>query len=126
MVMIGTLDRIQADPDQPLFLVKGGVATELRLRDEARATRDLDMVFLGEADRLVAALDVALAEPYSLFSFERGQPEPIGTTPSRRLEVKLAFNGRSWATLKLEISPPEGRSGEEPQILEAISIDDSG
>lgn len=126
MVMLGALDRVQTDPEQPLFLVKGGVAMELRVREEARATRDLDMVFLGETDRLLAELDAALAEPYSLFSFERGPTEPIGTTSSRRLDVKLAFNGRSWATVKLEISPPEGRSGEELQILDAISIEHFG
>jgi hypothetical protein len=99
---------------------------ELRLRDSARATRDLDMVFLGEPDQLLAALDAALAEPYSLFSFERGAAEQIGTSSSQRLDVKVAFNGRSWATVRLEISPPEGRSAEEAQILEAISIDDFG
>lgn len=126
MVMIGALDRVQADPDEPLFLVKGGVAMELRLRDGARATRDLDMVFLGEPDQLLAALDTALADPYSLFSFERGAAEQIGTTRSQRLEVKVAFNGRSWATVRLEISPPEGRSADEAQILDAISIDDFG
>ena len=126
MVMIGALDRVQADPDQPLFLVKGGVAMELRLRHGARATRDLDMVFLGDPDQLLVALDAALAEPYSLFSFERGPAEPIGTTQSRRLEVKVAFNGRSWATVRLEISPPEGQAGNELEILDAISIEDFG
>lgn len=126
MVMIGALDRVQADPDQPLFLVKGGVAMELRLRQGARATSDLDMVFLGDPDHLLAALDDALAEPYSLFSFERGAAEPIGSTRSQRLDVKVAFNGRSWATVRLEISPPEGRSGEESQVLDAISIEHFG
>lgn len=126
MVMIGALDREQVDPDEPLFLVKGGVAMELRLRASARATRDLDMVFLGEADQLLATLDSALSEPYSLFSFERGPAEQIGTTGSQRFDVKVAFNGRSWATVRLEISAPEGRSADEAQLLEAISIDDFG
>ena len=126
MVMIGALDRVQADPDQLLFLVKGGVAMELRLRQGARATRDLDMVFLGDPDRLLAALDVALAEPYSLFSFQRGPAESVGTTGSQRLDVKVAFNGRSWATVRLEVSPPEGQAGNESQLLEAISIEDFG
>ncbi len=126
MVMIGALDRVQADPEQPLFLVKGGVAMELRLRQGARATRDLDMVFLGDADELLDALDTALAEPYSLFGFQRGPAEVIGTTPSRRLDVKVAFNGRSWATVRLEISPPDGRAGGEVQVLDAISIEEFG
>jgi hypothetical protein len=126
MVMIGALDRVQADPDQPLFLVKGGVAMELRLRQGARATRDLDMVFLGEPGQLFGVLDAALAEPYSLFSFQRGPAEPIGTTSSQRLDVKVAFNSRSWATVRVELSPPEGRAGDEVQLLEAISIEHFG
>lgn len=126
MVMIGALDRVQADPDEPLFLVKGGVAMELRLGQGARATRDLDMVFLGDPDQLLGAIDAAIAEPYSLFSFERGPAEPIGVTQSQRLDIKVAFNGRSWATVRLEISPPEGQAGSESQILDAISIEDFG
>jgi hypothetical protein len=84
------------------------------------------MVFLGDPDQLLVALDAALAEPYSLFSFERGPAEPIGVTQSQRLDVKVAFNGRSWATVRLEISPPEGQAGSEAQILDAISIKDFG
>ena len=126
MVMIGALDRVQADPDQALFLVKGGVAMELRLRQGARATKDLDMVFLGDPRELLIALDDALTEPYSLFSFERGPAEEIGDTGSQRLEVKVQFNGRSWATVRLEVSQPEGRAGAESQLLDAISIEDFG
>lgn len=126
MVIIGALDRVQADAEQPLFLVKGGVAMELRLRQGARATRDLDMVFLGDLDELLAALDAALAEPYSMFSFERRPPEPIGSTGSQRLDVKVFFNGRSWATVRLEVAPPEGHAGREAEIVDAISIEDFG
>jgi len=126
MVMIGALDRVQADPDQAVFLVKGGVARELRLRQGARATKDLDMVFLGDPRELLIALDDALAEPYSLFSFERGPAEEIGNTGSQRLDIKVQFNGRSWATVRLEVSQPEGRAGGESQLLDAISIDDFG
>ena len=126
MVMIRALDRVQADPDQALFLVKGGVAMELRLRQGARATKDLDMVFLGDPSELLIALDDALTKPYSLFSFERGPAEEIGDTGSQRLEVKVQFNGRSWATVRLEVSQPEGRAGAESQLLDAISIEDFG
>jgi hypothetical protein len=84
------------------------------------------MVFLGDPDQILAALDAALAAPYSLFSFERRAPEPIGTAGSQRVEVKVFFNGRSWATVRLEISSPEGHAGREAQIVDAISIEDFG
>lgn len=41
MIMAGVLDRA-TNADSPLFIVKGGVALELRLRDRARATKDID------------------------------------------------------------------------------------
>ena len=43
MIMAGVLDR-SSSADSPLFIVKGGVALELRLRDRARATKDIDIV----------------------------------------------------------------------------------
>lgn len=43
MIMAGVLERA-ADGGHPRFIVKGGVALELRLRDRARATKDIDVV----------------------------------------------------------------------------------
>lgn len=126
MVMIGALDRAREDDAGAEFLVKGGVAIELRLGLRARATKDLDMTFRGDRDQLIAALDAALAEPYNNFSFERGEVEDIAATRSCRLEVKVAFNGRSWATAQLEISPPDTRASAEVDIVDAISISDFG
>ena len=43
MVMAGALERAAAS-GQPRFTVKGGIALELRLRNRARATKDIDVV----------------------------------------------------------------------------------
>lgn len=72
MVLLGALDRSRES--DPLFLLKGGVAIELRVSDRARATKDVDLVFLGDPERLGESLDEDLAEPYSVFSFERQSP----------------------------------------------------
>lgn len=69
MVLLGALDRVrEADP---VFLLKGGVAMELRLLGRARATKDVDLVFFGDPADLGEDLDRALAEPYSGFDFQR-------------------------------------------------------
>ena len=47
MIVAMALERSVADDNEPLFLVKGGVSMELRLRLTARATKDLDTVFRG-------------------------------------------------------------------------------
>jgi hypothetical protein len=43
MIMARVLERTTG-ADGPKFMVKGGVALELRLRDRARATKDIDVV----------------------------------------------------------------------------------
>ncbi len=72
MVLIATLDRVREANAEPRFLLKGGVAMELRLRGGARATKDLDMIFRGQTHaQLLDTLDTAFAEPYCGFSFCR-------------------------------------------------------
>lgn len=41
MIVLAALERLRNDNDKPLFVLKGGVAMELRLGLEARATKDL-------------------------------------------------------------------------------------
>ncbi|HEU5106370.1 MAG TPA: nucleotidyl transferase AbiEii/AbiGii toxin family protein [Solirubrobacterales bacterium] len=60
MVLLGALDRSRES--DPLFLLKGGVAIELRVGGGARATKDVDLVFFGDPERLEEALDQDIAE----------------------------------------------------------------
>jgi len=64
MALLGALERAAPDDAQLLTLLKGGVAIELRVRTGARATKDVDVVFGGEPNELLDALDAAFAEPY--------------------------------------------------------------
>jgi hypothetical protein len=75
MIMAGVLDRA-TNADSPPFIVKGGVALELRLRDRARATKDIDIVLRDMTADLADSLEEALTgEPFQGFSFRRkGQP----------------------------------------------------
>lgn len=52
MVLLGALDRSRESA--PLFLLKGGVAIELRVGGVARATKDVDLVFWQEAFQAAA------------------------------------------------------------------------
>lgn len=42
MILAGALERVQDDTGTGAFIVKGGVALELRLRLQSRATKDFD------------------------------------------------------------------------------------
>jgi Nucleotidyl transferase AbiEii toxin, Type IV TA system len=129
MALLGALERAnesRAEPSKGLLL-KGGVAMELRLGIKARATKDVDFVFHGSVDALVEDLDEAFAEPYSGFSFERGEPKEIRDTGSYRFDVKLFFGEKrqSWQTLQIEVSPAELDPAEFDEVP-AIGIEDFG
>ena len=126
MALLGALERANAEPNRGLLL-KGGVAMELRLGMKARTTKDVDFVFHGPLDAPLEDLDEAIAEPYSGFAFERGQPEPIRDTGSYRFDVKLYYGEKrqSWQTVQVEVSLAEIDSLESDEVP-AIGIDDLG
>lgn len=123
MVLLGALDRVRAS--DPLFLLKGGVAIELRLPGRSRATKDVDLVFFGDPVDLGEDLDLALAESYSEFSFQREEIETGGDGRFQRLDVKLFFRGRSWGTLRLEVAGPDSQAVD-GEAVPAIPIDEFG
>ena len=45
MAFLGALERVREEDSPTRFLIKGGIACELRFQDQARATRDLDALF---------------------------------------------------------------------------------
>jgi hypothetical protein len=112
LTLIGALDRVR-DKAGPRFLVKGGISMEIRLGLAARATKDVDVVFRGDPDRLTDALDDAFATPYSGFEFRRKTVlEPIRETGSHRFEVQVSFRGKSWETIQVEVAGPEAEEVE--------------
>lgn len=122
MVIAAILDRVRDENDDPLFIVKGGVAMELRLHLQARTSKDFDTVFRESFDQMLERLDEALHQPFGGFTLRRGEPEPIGRTRSQRIDLKLAFKGRAWSTVQLEVSPSEGQLGREIERVAAFDL----
>ena len=107
-VLGAVLDRVRGDDDNPAFIVKGGVAIEWRLR-QSRATKDFDAIFKKSSKELLDVLDEAFADPYEGFTLRRsGGPEDIGK--ALRMPIKVQFHGKSWGSVPLEVSSPEGSS----------------
>ena len=76
MIMAGALER-STGAAGPQFIVKGGVALELRLRNRARATKDIDVVLRDADADLADTLEQAVTgDPYQGFSFRRKR-EPL-------------------------------------------------
>lgn len=70
-------------------------------------------------------MDEALAQPYAGFTFQRHAVGTFGGGRFRKVEVKLFYRDRSWATLKLEVAQRE--SGKiNAETVAAIPLDEFG
>lgn len=107
MIMAGVLERA-ADADAPRFIVKGGVALELRLRDRARATKDIDIVLRDPKADLARTLEQAVTgEAYQGFSFRRkGQPLLLDNG-AVNIEFAVTYRGQPWTSVSVDIARAE-------------------
>jgi len=113
MMLAGALSRLNDDQGQPVFIVKGGVAIELRLQDDARTTRDVDVILIGDPETLPDRLEEAFEGPYEGFEFIAGEPEPLELRPHiRRVMIQVLFNGKNFNTLQVEVAPDEAGADE--------------
>lgn len=116
MMLAGALSRLD-DDGTPRFITKGGIAIELRVQGQARATRDVDFVLRGDPEALVDHLDEAFEEPYEGFSFRAGEPEAFELRPHvRRVLIQVLFSNKSFNTLKVEVAPVEA-GGDEFELM---------
>lgn len=135
MVLAGVLERFAAEDDGCTFTVKGGVALELRLGKEARATKDIDLVLHDAASDLVGALEqaVALTGPgsgsrdipgYQGFQFRRRRPPIRLDNGAVNVELRVSYRGGDWTTISVDIARAEpGES--ETEMLAAVKFDDA-
>lgn len=123
MIMAGVLDRA-AGGEAPRFIVKGGVALELRLRDRARATKDIDIVLRDPAADLADSLEQALVgEGFQGFSFRRkGQPLLLDNG-AVNMEFGVTYRGQPWTSISVDIARAEAGEAE-IEWVEAIALTD--
>lgn len=107
MIMAGTLERADG-PGGPRFIVKGGVALELRLRGRARATKDIDIVLRDTTADLAEALEQALiGEAYQGFSFRRKGEPLLLDNGAVNVEFAVTFRGQPWTSMSVDIARAE-------------------
>lgn len=96
------------------WVVKGGMALEVRMPDRARTTKDLDLGLRdddadgpGLRDRLIEALDTDPDE--DRFTFAVGSATELGADeagrPSWRFSVQASLAGKPFDGLKLDVAP---------------------
>lgn len=126
MVVAAMLDQARDENEDPVFVLKGGAAMELRLGLRARATKDFDAAYREAMEGMLDRLDVALRHGHGDFTATRTQPTSIVETNAVRLDIKLTYRGRSWATVQLEVAAAEGTAGREIERIPGKPLDALG
>jgi len=126
MVLAAMLDRAHDADDMPLFLIKGGVAMELRFALDARATKDLDLACRTEPAAMITSLDEALHAGHGDFTARRTAIEPIRDTGAHRTTIKLSYRGRPWASVTTDLAPTEPGIGDDIDRLPAKPLSHLG
>ena len=92
---------------QPLFIVKGGVAMQLRLGKHARLSADFDVVFTGQEARARLALEHVFLEELDGFTGRVRQKDPWSGDRLHahilRFEVALLYQQQPFKTIALEL-----------------------
>lgn len=116
MAIGGALAR--ASSGETAYVLRGGVALEMRRQESARATKDLDLTGLAHsAETLVEAMTEALREPYERFTFRRtGRVKKMDEVNTFRVQIGVSFDGQAWTTVTVDISPAEPHLYEIEQI----------
>ena len=123
-IVAASLQR-ELDAGTPVFLLKGGMFIERALNLKARATKDLDALYRGEAAELEDQIDRALAEPWGEIHLSRTPIETIDNAvrvvKPRRFKVQLDIRGVRWRSIKVEIAFSEGHIGEHAERIPSPS-----
>lgn len=120
------------DDSSQTWIIKGGVALEMRREGTARATRDLDLIFNAVTEDLVATIEESIKRPYGKFTFRRtGAATRLHEANTWRIDIAVRFNGSDWTTVSVDITPREtfgveyrvgGRTGDAESIWHTGAI----
>lgn len=128
MILAGILERASQSADGYRFTVKGGVALELRLKDRARATKDIDLVLHHDEADLARALERAVEtsarDGYQGFRFRR-KGEPL-VLENRTISVELAvtYQGGAWTSIIVDVARAEPGEGD-VELIPAVPLQEA-
>lgn len=117
--------------DGPPILIKGGTAIDLRRGTApARLSKDLDAAVRGDLDEFIDQARALLDLGWSGFTGRLARESEIDVpgllVKPRRFDVKLDYLGKPFATVPVELSLAEGRSGDEHDQITVAEYDTIG
>ena len=123
MIMAGVLERAKS-VGFPRFIVKGGVALEFRLRDRARATKDIDIVLRDQEADLCRRLEQAVTgDAFKGFSFRRKGEPLLLDNGAVNMEFAVTYRGQPWTSISVDIARAEAGESD-VEWVDAIVLTD--
>ncbi len=102
------------------------MALELRFGVRARASGDLDLGIVASGGTLLEIFDRVLGVGFHDFTFERrGEPELLENAATYRLKVKIAYRGRPFGTLSIDLNEASHETAttvEQTGVLTALGL----
>lgn len=126
MILSGVLERSR-ESDGYRFTVKGGVALELRLKDRARATKDIDLVLHHAEVDLARALERAVdtsARGHLGFNFRRKGEPLVLENGTISVEFAVTYEGGTWTSIIVDVARAEPGEGE-IELLPAVPLQEA-
>jgi hypothetical protein len=121
--IIQMLDGLRDEEGQERIAFKGGAALELRFGFRARASNDLDGAYRGEVSEAIGLIDEGVRRGWSGFTGRTTEGESIMGTGLAvapvRFRVKLLYKEKDFVTVPMELSPVEGHSLDQVEVLPA-------
>ena len=107
----GLLAEAQAHGVIPMYLLKGGMALELRFGIRARASKDVDVGIISGADDLLAVFERVLVVGFAGFTFRlRDNIRHLENAVTYRLRVQILYAGRAFGTLDVDLNEADHES----------------
>jgi hypothetical protein len=104
-LLFGLLADAKAQGLIPLYLLKGGMALELRFGIRARASKDVDIGIVSGGEELLAVFDRVLAIGFAGFAFRRRDNLlHMERAATYRLELQISYGGRSFGKLDVDLN----------------------
>jgi hypothetical protein len=104
-LFLGLLAEAQARGIIPMYLLKGGMAIELRFGIRARASRDVDVGIVSGGENLTLLFDKVLAVGFAGFEFRRrGESRLLENASTYRIVVEMSYKGRIFGSLSVDLN----------------------
>lgn len=103
-VFLALLEKAKSRTIIPMYLLKGGMAMELRFGALARASKDVDVGIIAPPEQLLDVLDRIFELDFADFTFRRKRVTELADVRTLRIGIQISYKGRAFRTLFVDIN----------------------